>query len=58
MNRHSKPIPEALLPLQQQFEQFRATHPPRSRPPEAFWSSAAELARGELSSSRVNRSGA
>jgi len=45
MTRNSKPIPEALLPLRQQFEQFRATHPPRSKLPEAFWTSAAELAR-------------
>lgn len=45
MTRNSKPIPEALVPLRQQFEQFRATHPPRSKLPEAFWASAAELAR-------------
>ena len=45
MTRNSKPIPEALVPLHQQFEQFRATHPPRSKLPEAFWASAAELAK-------------
>ena len=45
MTRYSRPIPEALVPLQQQFEQFRATHPPRSKLPEAFWTSAAELAK-------------
>ena len=41
----SKPIPEALVPLQQQFGQFRATHPPRSKLPEAFWAAATELAK-------------
>lgn len=45
MTRSSRPIPEALVPLQQQLEQFRATHPPRSKLPEAFWASAAELAK-------------
>jgi hypothetical protein len=45
MTRNSKPIPEALVPVQQQFEQFRATHPPRSRLPEAFWAAATELAK-------------
>ena len=45
MTGNSRPIPEALLPLQQQFEQFRATHPPRSKLPEALWASAAELAK-------------
>lgn len=45
MTHNSRPIPEALMPLQQQFEQFRATHRPRSKLPEAFWASAAELAK-------------
>lgn len=45
MTRSSRPIPEALVPLQQQFQQFRATHPPRSRLPEEFWASATELAK-------------
>jgi hypothetical protein len=45
MTRNSRPIPEALVPLQQQFEQFRATNPPRSKLPQAFWASAAELAK-------------
>src|SRR5690242_10569123 len=38
-------IPEALVPLQQQFQQFRATHPPRSKLPDEFWASATELAK-------------
>lgn len=45
MIRNSRPIPEALVPLQQQFQQFRATHPPRTRLPEEFWASAAGLAK-------------
>jgi len=34
-----------LVPLQQQFQQFRATHPPRSKLPHEFWASAAGLAK-------------
>lgn len=45
MTRKSRPIPEALVPLQQQFEQFRASHPPRSKLPDAFWSAATKLAK-------------
>lgn len=45
MTRKSRPIPEALVPLQQQFQQFRATHPPRSKLPDEFWASATELAK-------------
>ncbi len=45
MTRKNRPIPEALVPLQQQFAQFRATHPPRSKLPQAFWTAATELAK-------------
>ena len=45
MTRKSRPIPEALVPLQQQFQQFRATHPRRSKLPEELWASAAGLAK-------------
>jgi hypothetical protein len=45
MTRNSRPIPEPLVPLQQQFQQFRATHPPRSKLPDEFWKSAAGLAK-------------
>jgi len=45
MTRNSRPIPEALVPLQQQFQQFRATHPPRSKLPEELWAAAAGLAK-------------
>lgn len=40
------PIPDALLELQTKLEQFRATHPPRTRLPESLWQWAADLARG------------
>ena len=42
---NNKQVPEGLLPLQQQFEQFRATHPPRSKLPESLWQSAVALAK-------------
>jgi hypothetical protein len=45
MNRAHHPIPEAIVQLQQQLEQWRATQPGRTKLPEAFWQSAAELAR-------------
>jgi hypothetical protein len=45
MTRNSRPIPEALVPLQQQFQQFRATHPPRSKLSEELWAAAAGLAK-------------
>ena len=44
MTRKSRPIPEALVPLQQQFQQFRATHPPRTKLPDELWAAAAGLA--------------
>ncbi len=45
MTRNNRPIPEALVPLRQQFEQFRATHPARSKLPPALWAAATELAK-------------
>jgi hypothetical protein len=45
MTRNSTPIPAALVQLQERFEQFRATHPPRSKLPEEFWAAATELAK-------------
>jgi hypothetical protein len=38
-------LPDSLTQLQQQLEEFRAVHPPRTRLPEALWLSAVELAR-------------
>jgi hypothetical protein len=45
MTHNSTPIPEALVQLQRQFEQFRGSHPPRSKLPEEFWTAATELAK-------------
>ena len=46
MNRRSTtPIPEPILQLQRQLEQFRSTQPPRTKLPEPLWQSAVELAR-------------
>ena len=46
MNQKSTPpIPEAIVQLQQQLEQFRSTQPPRTKLPESLWQAAVELAR-------------
>ena len=45
MGRESKPVPEAIAQLQRQLEQFRSTHPVRTKLPEAMWQAAVELAR-------------
>ena len=46
MNRKSAlPIPEAILQLQRQLEQFRSTRPKRTKLPEPLWQAAVELAR-------------
>lgn len=46
MNRKSVlPIPEAILQLQRQLEQFRSTRPKRTKLPEPLWQAAVELAR-------------
>jgi hypothetical protein len=44
MVRASKPVPEGIIQLQRQLEQFRSTHPLRTKQPEAIWLSAIELA--------------
>jgi hypothetical protein len=38
-------IPEAVLQLQRQLDQFRSTQPRRTKLPESLWQSAVELAR-------------
>ena len=38
-------IPESIVELHTQLEQFRSTHPRRTRLPVGLWQSAAELAR-------------
>ena len=46
MNRRSSaPIPEAILQLQRQLEQFRSSQPGRTKLPESLWQAAVELAR-------------
>jgi hypothetical protein len=45
MDRASKPVPEGIIQLQRQLEQFRSTHPLRTKLPEAIWQAAVELAR-------------
>jgi hypothetical protein len=45
MNRGSRPIPESVVQLQRQLEQFRNTQSARTRLPESLWETAVELAR-------------
>ena len=44
-HKSTSPIPEPIVQLQRQLEQFRGGHPPRTRLPESLWQSAVELAR-------------
>jgi hypothetical protein len=39
------PIPEPILQLQRQLDQFRSTQPWRTKLPESLWEAAVELAR-------------
>ena len=46
MNRKNTPaIPQTILQLQGQLDQFRSTQPRRTKLPESLWQSAVELAR-------------
>jgi hypothetical protein len=46
VNRNiTPPIPEAIVQLQRQLDQFRSTQPRRTRLPESLWQAAVELAR-------------
>ena len=46
MERKSRPpIPEPIMQLQRQLEQFRSTQAGRTKLPESLWQSAVELAR-------------
>ena len=38
-------IPEPILQLQRQLDQFRSTQPRRAKLPESLWQAAVELAR-------------
>jgi hypothetical protein len=39
------PIPEAIVQVQRQLDQFRSTQPRRTKLPESLWHAAVELAR-------------
>jgi hypothetical protein len=46
VNRNiTPPIPEAIVQLQRQLDQFRSTQPRRTKLPEPLWQAAVELAR-------------
>ena len=45
MNHNRAKLPEATIQLQQQLEQWRNSQPERTKLPESFWQSAAELAK-------------
>lgn len=45
MNRESKPISEPIQQLKRELDQFRSTHPLRTKLPESLWQAAVELAR-------------
>lgn len=45
MPKQTAPVSESITELSTQLEQFRSTHPPRTRLPQSIWQSAAELAR-------------
>jgi hypothetical protein len=43
--KSTPPIPEAIVQLQRQLDQFRSSQPQRTKLPEALWQAAVELAR-------------
>jgi hypothetical protein len=45
MPKQTLPASESIAELQAQLQQFRSTHPPRTRLPPSLWESAAEVAR-------------
>jgi len=44
MNRKSRTIPEPIVQLQRQLDEFRSTQSARARIPESLWQAAVELA--------------
>jgi hypothetical protein len=44
MLKQTAPVSASIIELRTQLEQFRSTHPPRTRLPQSVWQSAAELA--------------
>lgn len=45
MTQEARGVPEGLEQLRQRLDEFRSTHPLRSRLPESLWTAAAELAK-------------
>jgi len=43
--KNASPIPEPVVQLQRQLDQFRSTQPRRTKLPEPLWQTAVELAR-------------
>ena len=43
--KSASPIPEPIIQLQRELDQFRSTQPHRTRLPESLWQAAVELAR-------------
>jgi hypothetical protein len=44
-DKSNMPIPEPIVQLQRQFDQFRSAQPHRAKIPESLWQAAEELAR-------------
>jgi len=44
MSHNKTAIPDDLLQVRQQVEEWRSAHPPRSRLPETIWATATEMA--------------
>ena len=44
-SKSALPVPDPILQLQRQLDQFRSTQPHRTRLPETLWQAAVELAR-------------
>jgi hypothetical protein len=45
VSRQTLPIPESIVQLQRQLDQFRSTQPRRTKLPEGLWQAAVGLAR-------------
>jgi hypothetical protein len=45
VTRQRAPIPESIVQLQRQLDQFRSSQPRRTKLPESLWQAAVELAR-------------
>jgi hypothetical protein len=43
--KNTVPVPEEIIELQRELNEFRSTHRPRTKLPESLWQAAVELAR-------------